>query len=185
MRNECVDRVIDELERYGIRGEVLDRTKHLEIAWDTPVGRRFVIASKTSSDWRASLNIRGHVRRLLKADNMQPKQISELSFQKAMSLPKSVIPIEHILQKDVDALTDMLFDAQTEISNLQDQYAKLLDKFSSMRIVSTLIFDQKASESVPVSMSAKSSLWAVQTKFCSRQVYAVPDNAISVCARFG
>lgn len=132
-RNECVDLVINELERYGLRGEVAERGKHLEVAWSTPHGRRFVIVAKTPSDWRASLNTRSDLRKMLRADNLQPKQISELSFQKAMSLPKQIITTEHILQKDVNELTDLMFDMQLQMIALQD-------KLTSMQVVSKVEF---------------------------------------------
>ena len=129
-RNEHLDLIINELERYGLRGEVSDRGKHLEVAWTTPHGRRFVIAARTPSDWRAGLNTRSEVRKLLKADNMQVKHISELSYQKAMSLPKHVMPTEHVLQQDVIVLTDMVFELQSHISVLQQQNQMLQDKIN-------------------------------------------------------
>jgi hypothetical protein len=132
-RNETVDRIIDELERHGLKGVVGERGKHLEIAWETPLGRRFVIAPRTPSDWRAGMNLRSDLRKLLKADNIQPKAINDLSFQRAMSLPKLVEPKEHVLQKDVEALVDLVFE-------LQSQVADLSSKLSSIKIVSTIQF---------------------------------------------
>lgn len=140
-RNEDVDRVIDELERYGLRGEVSDRGKHLEIAWVTPHGRRFMIVSRTASDWRSSLNARSDLRKLLRADNLHPKAISELSFQKAMALPKPVaITREQSLQNDVDALTDLVFELQSQIMAVQLSNTALQDKINSMQIVSEVRF---------------------------------------------
>lgn len=136
--NDSIDRVMDELERYGLRGTISERGKHLEIAWETPLGRRFVIAPRTPSDWRAGLNLRSDLRKLLKADNLQPKQITNLSFQKAMSLPKEVLVTrEQTLQNDVDSLVDLVFELQTQIAMLQT-------KFDTMRVVATIEFGAPA-----------------------------------------
>lgn len=132
-RNECVDRVVDELERYGLRAEVSHRSKHIEIAWNTPFGRRFVIAPATASDWRSSLNTRGEVRKLLKADNMQPQRISEASFQKAMSLPKEKPTYDQELRNDLDAMMDLILELQSQLIDLQT-------KMSSIRVVSRIEF---------------------------------------------
>src|ERR1700677_2013035 len=135
-RNEHLELCLEELERYGLKGEISERGKHLELAWVSPLGRRFVIAPKTPSDWRSSLNMRSDLRKLLRADNLQPKQVSNLTFQKAMSLPKQpTINKELLLQNDVDALTDLVFDLQSQLSLLQN-------KMNSMRVVARIEFDQ-------------------------------------------
>lgn len=142
MRNECVDRVMDELERYGLKGEVGERGKHLEVAWVSPAGRRFIIVPKTASDWRSSLNSRSDLRKLLRADNLQPRQISEITFQKAMSLPKPVVVNrEQSLQNDVDTLTDLVFELQSQMTALQD-------KIATMRVVSTIEYGEQIVEEV-------------------------------------
>lgn len=148
-RNEHIDLIMDELERYGLRGELSERGKHLEIAWTTPVGRRFVIVARTPSDWRAGLNTRSEVRKLLRADNMQLRAIHELSFQKAMTLPKQqMINQDQVLRNDVSALMDMVFDLQTQISQLQDQNSSLINKMNSMTVVSRIEFNHYEEEKV-------------------------------------
>jgi len=139
-RHEHIDLLLDELERYGLRGEVADRGKHLEVAWQTPHGRRFVITARTPSDWRAGLNTRSTLRKLLRADNLQLKQVSELTFQKAMSLPKQGISRELVLQNDVAALTDLVFEMHQQIAALQEQNAALNDRMNSITIVSRIEF---------------------------------------------
>ena len=140
-RNEDIDRVMDELERHGLRGVVSDRGKHLEVAWETPHGRRFVIAARTGSDWRGGLNLRSDCRKLLRADNIQPKQISELTFQRAMSLPKAMPPRGETLQKDVDTLTDLVFDLQAQLSALQERLdsAAVVSKMTKTGLVLGLL----------------------------------------------
>jgi hypothetical protein len=141
-RNEDVDTILEELERYGLRGEVGHRGGgHLEIAWNAPQGRRFIIVAKTPSDWRARLNNRSDLRKMLRADGLQPKAISELSFQKAMSLPRQpTISKELALQNDVDALTDIVLEMQDSIIELKNQNQLLHDKLSSITVVSAIRF---------------------------------------------
>lgn len=124
-RNEIVDILVDELDRYGLRSEVSNRSKHVEVAWETPLGRRFVIAPCTSSDWRAGFNARSQLRRMLKQDNLQPRVEASTSFQKAMALPKepvvSVFDRERFLKQDVEALADLVMDLQNQLVSLQQQ----------------------------------------------------------------
>lgn len=145
-RNEHLDLAIDELEKHGLSGEVSERGKHLELAWITPQGRRFVIAPKTPSDWRGGMNLRRDVRKLLRADNMQPKVISNLSFQRAMSLPKvPVISQDLLLQKDLNELTDFVFDLQSRLAAVEDQNKLLIEKMNLATVVSRIEFGPQSS----------------------------------------
>jgi hypothetical protein len=65
-RMEHLEPVLDELERYGLKSEIGDRGKHLEIRWNTPMGERFIIMPKTPSDWRGALNSRSDLRKMLR-----------------------------------------------------------------------------------------------------------------------
>lgn len=141
-RNEDVEMLMEELERHGLRGELGERGKHLEIAWNAPAGRRFIIIAKTPSDWRGSMNSRSALRKLLRADGLQPKPISELSFQKAMSLPKqATITKELLLQKDVDALTDLVFEIQGQIDSIKQFIGEAVrEQLSAMTVTSKVSF---------------------------------------------
>ena len=143
-RLEHLDPVIGELERYGLRGEIGERGKHLEVRWKTPQGERFIIVPKTPSDWRGALNSRSDLRKLLRADNLQPKPINDLTFQKAMSLPKPAPSItrEQFMQNDVDALTDLVFELQGRLSELQTAFVALDQKMSSARVVSYIQYGE-------------------------------------------
>jgi hypothetical protein len=143
-RNEHLELVMDELERYGLRGEVGERGKHLEIAFETPLGRRFIIMPKTPSDWRGAMNSRSDLRKILRKDNLQPKVISQLSFQKAMSLPKpQAMPPELILQKDVNELIDLVFELQSQFAAIQELNAMLINKMSTAKVTSTIQFGEE------------------------------------------
>lgn len=141
-RNEGIDLLLEELERHGLRGEVGDRGKHLEIAWNAPAGRRFVIVARTPSDWRASMNSRSDMRKMLRKDGLTPKPINELSFQKAMSLPKPVtLTKELLLQKDVDELTDLVFDLQGQIDSMKQYIGEALrEQLAAMTVTSKVSF---------------------------------------------
>lgn len=157
-RMEHLEPVLNELERYGLKGEVGERGKHLEIRWNTPNGERFIIMPKTPSDWRGALNSRSDLRKLLRADNMQPKPISELTFQKAMSLPKPVsITREQFLQNDVDALADLVFELQSRLSDMQAMMTALHDKVSSARVVSYIQYGEDVKSTAPEAQAAPTS----------------------------
>ena len=138
-RNECVDRVLEELERYGLQGQVNERGKHLEIAWAYTDGRqRQTFVPKTASDWRSSLNARGDVRKTLRADGIQMPATTIVSFQKAMNLPKFPshgLTKEQVLQKDIDSLIDLVFELGEKLSATQD-------RINNMRVVTTVTFDK-------------------------------------------
>lgn len=138
---EHVQLLLDELERYGLKGEIADRGKHLEVAWQTFKGRRFVIASRTPSDWRSGLNCRSDMRKMLREDNMQLMPAKELTLNRALSLPTLPVLTQQqrilFLQNDVEALTDLIFDLQAQIRALES-------KMSSITVVSTVKFGAEA-----------------------------------------
>lgn len=159
-RNEHLELALEELERYGLKGEISERGKHLELAWVSPAGRRFVIAPKTPSDWRGSLNLRSDLRKLLRADNLEPKPINNLSFQKAMTLPKPAINRESFLQNSVDALTDLIFELQADLSAVREQNQSLQDKMNSITVVSRIEFaGQKKPEDADVVLEVSRKLY--------------------------
>lgn len=143
-RQEHLELMLEELEKYGLVGEISERGKHLEIAWQSPAGRRFIIAPRTPSDWRSSMNCRSDMRKLLRADNLQPVSVSNLSFQKAMALPKEpVLPKEQLIQKDVEALTELVFELQGQIDSMKQYIATALrEQLMSMTVVSRVEFQQ-------------------------------------------
>lgn len=173
-RMEHLDPVMEELERYGLKGEIGERGKHLEVRWKTPSGERFITVPKTPSDWRGALNSRSDLRKLLRADNLQPKQISELTFQKAMSLPKPApISREQFLQNDVNELTDIVFELQNEMNSMRSQMAVYEDKLRSIKVVSHIQFgDELITPEIAVSVNfVKPEPFRYGTK--SAAVYAV------------
>lgn len=144
--SEHINLLLDELKRYGLRGEVNDRGKHLEVRWEVAgIGERFVIAPRTPSDWRSGMNTRSDLRKMLRKDGLQPKQ--ELSFQKAMSLPDPVLVTsqqrDSALKNDVEALTDLVFELQEQINRLAAENTLLQDKMNSARVVSRIEFAGK------------------------------------------
>lgn len=142
MRNEITDLLLEELDRYGLKGEISDRSKHLEVAWQTPQGRRFVIVPRTPSDWRGGMNVRSDMRKLLRADNLQPKQEQVTSFQRAMSLPKeplvNQVARDRALHRDIETLSELVFELLEQNSILQQKFDSLLEKMNSVSVVSTV-----------------------------------------------
>jgi hypothetical protein len=136
-RNEVVDRVLEELERYGIRGQVNERGKHLEIAWAYQDGRsRQLFVSRTPSDWRAPVKARADTRKILRTDNIPLQAGTIVSFQKAMSLPKPLpngMTKEQLLQKDVDALVDLVFE-------LDQRLTETMQRLDNMKVTTTVSF---------------------------------------------
>lgn len=144
-RNECAQARLTRLERFGLKGEVGDRGKHLEVAWAYPDGRRhFVIVPRTASDHRASLNARGDVRRLLRANNIQPPSAKVVLMQKAFNLPKVIDPLPDRLVRmttDIEGLLDLVVDLQAQVTEQQS-------RLNNIRVSTTLSFD------VPVAVTA-------------------------------
>jgi hypothetical protein len=142
MRNEITDLLIDELDRYGLKGQVDDRSKHLEVVWVGSQGRRFLVVPKTPSDWRSGLNCRSDMRKILRADNEKIKEEDPLSFKKAMSLPKEPIVTfaarERALQKDVETLCELVLELVEKTTIQQSQLSSILEKMNSIQVVSTV-----------------------------------------------
>ena len=139
-RNEEVEASLAELERYGIRGQVRDRGKHLEVFWVYSDGRaRAKIVARSGSDHRGPLNARGEVRRQLRADNIQIPTPEVVVLQKAFSLSSpndsGAVRLAR-LERDFDSLLDLVIELQ--------------DKLARARVVSTLSFEPEVVREAPV-----------------------------------
>lgn len=150
MRTDHVKLALAELEKYGLKGEVSHRSKHLEISWSAPQGERFICCALTPSDWRVPMKVRADIRKLLKADGLEPvEEKPAVSFQKAMSLPKpplvSTSEREEALKNDVEALTDLVFELQAQIENMRSTIAEVIrEQLQSVTVVSRVQFADKA-----------------------------------------
>lgn len=125
MKNDCVEAVLSELERFGLKGVVGDRGKHLEIRWQYSDGReRFQIVPSTPSDNRGALNARGDVRRRLREDGVQPPPAEVIQFNRALNLPKpedfGVVRLAK-LEKDFETLLDITVELNCQLSTLQER----------------------------------------------------------------
>lgn len=144
MRNEVTDLLLEELEKHGLKGAINDRSKHLEVSWTLPNGEtRFIIAPKTPSDWRSGMNCRSDLRKMLRADNVALKQESVTSFTRAISLPKESIVSqaahEKALRQDVATLSDLVLELYDQNQLMVAQISSILDKMSSISVVSTVM----------------------------------------------
>lgn len=143
MRNEVTDLLLETLSKYGLKGIVSDRTKHLEVSWEGIAGPRFVIAPRTPSDWRSALNCRSDLRKMLRKDNQPLMEDKPTSFQKAMSLPQeSIVTIatrERALQKDVEVLCELVLELQDQNNELRQDVRSLLEQMKDVTVVSTVM----------------------------------------------
>jgi hypothetical protein len=70
-RSSCLDAVLVELAKHGIRSQISNGGKHYRVRWMTPRSeRRTVTVSVSPSDWRAPRRARSDVRRILRRDQM-------------------------------------------------------------------------------------------------------------------
>ena len=144
-RNETVEAALAELDRFGLKGQVRERGKHLEVGWEYPDGRkRLTIVSRTASDHRSALNTRGDVRRQLRADSIQPPPARTISFQKALSLPKASdfagVRLAK-LEQDVEALLDLVVELQGRLveTNTRLANAKVVLSFEVPKVVEAVV----------------------------------------------
>jgi len=148
MRNAEVEAVQSELERYEIRSEIIERGKHLEVAWCYNGLKGSTIVARTGSDVRGWLNARGEVRRWLRTNNVPlPVYTQPRVLQKALSLPLQTDtgPARlAALEQNFDALLDMVADLSAAHAELLSTLASLNARFNNMRIVSHISFEEPA-----------------------------------------
>jgi Rha family phage regulatory protein len=70
MSNECLDAAIAELRAVGIDPQVVHGGKHIQVVWSHNGKERRYITGNTPSDWRAPLNVKSDVRRMLRKDGV-------------------------------------------------------------------------------------------------------------------
>ena len=68
--NECVDAALAELAAAGITPAVEQGRKHIKITWQHNGEPRSYVTATTPSDYRALLNVRSDVRRILRLDGV-------------------------------------------------------------------------------------------------------------------
>lgn len=144
MRNEITDLLIEELEKYGLKGYLEDRSKHIEVYWLLPNGeRRFTIVPRTASDWRSGMNSRSDLRKMLRADNVSLKQDDVRSFNRAMSMPKETVVTQvardRAIQRDIETLSDLVLELQEQNTQLMSQVSSMHEKMNSIQVVSTVM----------------------------------------------
>ncbi|MET3995058.1 hypothetical protein ABID65_006724 [Bradyrhizobium sp. S3.9.2] len=135
-RNELTDIATNELRAHGIKGHLRDTNGgHIEIAWQVVPEKevRRVVVAKTPSDWRARMNTRGEIRRLLRADNValkmtqtKPKKAAALKVERAMSLPQEILPIPDqvaALRSEVGDLTELVLRLTKIVTGVRDTIA--------------------------------------------------------------
>jgi hypothetical protein len=71
MRDECLDAALRELHSVGIKPRISYDRRHVFLEWDVAGEKRQYSLPATPSDWRAPLNTRAGVRRMIKADGLE------------------------------------------------------------------------------------------------------------------
>jgi hypothetical protein len=138
-QNELTDIAMNELKAHGIKGQMRDtQGGHIEIAWQVVPEKevRRIVVAKTASDWRARMNTRADVRRLLRADNVtlkvtqsKPKKAVALKVEQAMSLPQEMLPIPvAALRSEVGDLTELVLRLTKIVTGVRDTIAAYVPK---------------------------------------------------------
>jgi len=70
--NECIEAATSELDALGIPHHTEPRGKHVAIIWQNDGKQRSFVTAWTPSDWRAPLNVRRDIRRILREDGLLP-----------------------------------------------------------------------------------------------------------------
>jgi hypothetical protein len=132
MKNDCLDAALRELSQVGIRPRRQDDRRHVFLEWDVPGGkRRQYTVPKTPSDWRARLNARSDVRRLIREDALDVAHAQKSALAKALELPPIPLaperPDERLirLERDQEALIDLVGDLSAEIRELSSNQPKI------------------------------------------------------------
>ncbi|MHC2277344.1 hypothetical protein ACVME8_003955 [Bradyrhizobium diazoefficiens] len=129
-------RLLNELKLHGVKGLTRDTNGgHIEIAWQVVPEKevRRVFVAKTASDWRARMNTRAEVRKLLRADNVVLKAQNEKPqkpkpLAKALELPQpdTVVP-----------MPDQMKALRGELADLTELVLRLTRIATGMREVLT------------------------------------------------
>lgn len=129
-------RLLNELKLHGVKGLTRDTNGgHIEIAWQVVPEKevRRVFVAKTASDWRARMNTRAGVRKLLRADNVVLKAQNEKPqkpkpLAKALELPQpdTVVP-----------MPDQMKALRGELADLTELVLRLTRIATGMREVLT------------------------------------------------
>lgn len=120
MRNAELDAATSELAKAGLKYRV-EKTNggHIAVIWLHGKKQRTQFVANSSSDWRAPLNVRANIRRMLRDDGVDidalPAPRRRLShLEQVLKVPVDTgAPLQERfdkLQSEVSFLTDILFD---------------------------------------------------------------------------
>ena len=144
--NETTDMVQAELKKYGISSWIEDRGKHIAVAWTYKGKPRTLFCARTPSDYRAMLNQRAELRRMLRADGTTRTVSQVLSLDHALSAPKDPPPRPDrlvTLERTIDTLVDMM-------AELQHEHIALKERLANVRANVTLSFEPPSRAEAPL-----------------------------------
>lgn len=120
-KNECVEAILDELSRFGIKGETRQRSKHIEVFWLHDGHRRGIVTSATTGDFRAHLNARSQCRRILRSDGIT-SPVQKSAFVRAISMPNAKVETQdqrlNRMEENINVLTDMMFELHERLDGM-------------------------------------------------------------------
>lgn len=90
-KNEELEAVLAELSKFGLKGRTEQLAKHLRVEWALPSGvTQHVTVAISGSDWRAMVQQRTRVRRMLREAGILEPIKPARTLERALSLPEPV-----------------------------------------------------------------------------------------------
>lgn len=125
--NECIDTAVAELDALNISSNVEPRGKHVAIVWQHNGERRSYVTARTPSDWRAPMNARRDIRRILLADGLLPDENDTAPSAQIVHLKngRSFCDSRDVAAHFCKAHKNVLRDIDRIIEGLGDCFAKL------------------------------------------------------------
>jgi hypothetical protein len=170
MQNELLETVQRELEKYGIKSRIEMGGKHPKITWVAKGENRVYVTSGTTSDVRARLNARAHVRRMIREDGLEKPAV----FSKPPVLLRGEIN-ESPRQKNLqDQVSELRAEVEALIELILDQQPPSIDMTMSINGV-RLVIGQPTKVAPPPPRTGKGQQVLDALDFSSTK--SVPDLA--------
>lgn len=118
MKNAELAAAMFELHMVGVKPQVERGSKHVKIRWEANGKQRTYVCGSTASDYRAALNVRADVRRLIRQDGLKAPENNVVSFRRIMELPEVQEPLAERLARlegEIGALVDLLLDKPSTV----------------------------------------------------------------------
>ena len=112
--NDVTETIVRELKLHGITPTLMNGGKHNKILWEAEGNKRVYVAPITPSDFRARLNARAEVRRMLREDGVSAVvETKPTVLERAMTVQAQPDPLGvrvAQLEAEVNALTEIVLE---------------------------------------------------------------------------